>query len=135
MSLAQERLHRFELFQGVELRDVCHVLPIRPDLEEEPVIDPPRKMDGESKSISHHHHVRKDAIAPEQYISFPRHDLHRSEGLREGLQGLIDVDNVGWPVPQNLGAITCAARMTLVRSREAAFAPRACPTSSHTRLA
>lgn len=76
MGLAQERFHGFELFHIVKLGDVCHLLPIRPDLYEQPVIDLPRKVNRESKSIRHHDHVRKDATATKQYISFARHELY-----------------------------------------------------------
>ena len=98
-NLAQERLHGFELFHSVKLGDMCHLLPIRPGLYEQPVLNLPRKVNRESKSVRHHDQVRKDAIAPKQYISFARHELYWSKRFHEGLQRIIEVDKLRWPIP------------------------------------
>ena len=74
------------------------VLPIRPDFHEQLVIDLPREVNREAKTIRHHDHISKDAIATKQYISLARHELHWSKRRCEPLQGVIEVDNLRCPI-------------------------------------
>jgi hypothetical protein len=77
---------------------MCHLLAIRSDFYEEVVIDLPRKVNRESKTISHHDHISEDAIGTKQYISLARDELHWSKRDCEPLQGFIELDNLRCPI-------------------------------------
>jgi hypothetical protein len=118
----------------MKLSDMCHLFPIHPDFDEEVVINLPRKVNGESQTIGHHDDISKNAIAPNQNISFARHELHWSKRHCELLQSGIQVDNRRRPIAQDLGPVPGAASMTLVRLREPALTFWTCPGSSHSGL-
>jgi hypothetical protein len=131
VRFAQEGLERFELLYGMQFCDVRHVVSIRRDLDEQLVLCFSREMDCEPESIRHDDGIRKNAIAPEQHISFARDELHGSERLRELLQRCIEIDDLRWSVAQDVGTVAGAAAVALILPREAAIALRTSPRNRH----
>lgn len=101
--------------------------PVGDDLREQRMCSPVWKMDREANAARHHDQVGKDACAPKQNIPVAGNELGRAKGRREGLHRQVELDQIGWPIPQNSGPITSAARMTLVNSRELPSAIGALP--------